>query len=111
MIASTEAILYGLSQGLDMQTMLDVVNVSTGQNTATNDKFPNRILPATFNAGFATALNTKDVNLFLENAREAGTPTHVANTVGRIWNEADKALPSSDFTLVYEHLRNEINTS
>ena len=111
MIASTEAILYGLSQGLDMQTMLDVVNVSTGQNTATNDKFPNRILPATFNAGFATALIAKDVNLFLENASEAGTPTHVANTVGRIWNEADKALPSSDFTLVYEHLRNEINTS
>lgn len=105
MVASTEAVLYGLSQGLDMKTMLDVVNVSTGQNTATSDKFPNRILTESFDAGFATALLTKDVNLFLKNAKAAGTPTRVADTVGEIWNETNEALPDSDFTLVYKHLR------
>ena len=111
MVASTEAILYGLSQGLDMQTMLNVLNVSTGQNTATNDKFPNRILTGTFDAGFATALITKDVNLFIENARAAGTPTQVADIVGGIWDETNKALPGSDISLVYEHLRNSIDAA
>lgn len=105
MVASTEAVLYGLSQGIDMKTMLDVVNVSTGQNTATADKFPKRILTETFDAGFATALLTKDVNLFLDNAREAGTPTKVAETVTEIWDDTNAALPGSDFTLVYKHLR------
>lgn len=105
MVASAEAVLYGLSQGLDMKTVLDVVNVSTGQNTATADKFPNRILTETFDAGFATALLAKDVNLFLDNAREAGAPTRVAQVITEIWDETDDALPGSDFTLVYKHLR------
>ena len=105
MVASTEAVLYGLSQGLDMKTLLDVVNVSTGQNTATADKFPNRILIETFDAGFATALLTKDVDLFVENAKAAGTPTRVADTVSGIWNETNEALPQSDITLVYKYLR------
>ena len=105
MAASTEAVLYGLSQGIDMKTILDVVNVSTGQNTATADKFPKRILTETFNTGFATALLTKDVNLFLDNAREAGTPTKIAQTISEVWDETNEALPGSDITMVYKYLR------
>ena len=105
MLATTEAILYGLSQGLDMKTMLDVVNVSSGQNTAISEKFPNRILTETFDAGFATALLTKDVNLFRDNAEAAGTPTRVADVISSIWNETNETLPGSDFTLVYKLMR------
>ena len=105
MVASTEAVLYGLSQGIDMKTILDVVNVSTGQNTATADKFPKRILTETFDTGFATALLTKDVNLFLDNAREAGTPTKIAQAISEVWDETNEALPGSDITMVYKYLR------
>jgi len=103
--ATTEAMLYGLSQGLDMQTMLDVVNVSTGQNTATKEKFPNRVVTETFQAGFATALLAKDINLFLENAHAAGTPTEVADTVGKVWNDTDETLPGSDIMALYLLMR------
>ncbi len=105
MAASSEAVLYGLSQGVDMQTILDVVNVSTGQNTATADKFPKRILTETYDAGFKTKLLTKDVNLFLRNAKAAGTPITIASTLAAIWNGADAALPDSDFTRIYEYIR------
>ena len=105
MAASTEAVLYGLSQGIEMKTILDVVNVSTGQNTATADKFPKRILTETFDTGFATALLTKDVKLFLENAREARTPTKIAQAISEVWDDANEALPGSDITMVYKHLR------
>lgn len=105
LVATTEAMLYGLSQGLDMKTMLDVVNVATGQNTATKEKFPNRVLTETFHAGFATALLAKDINLFVDNAHAAGTPTRVADTVGAVWNETDETLPGSDIMAIYKLLR------
>lgn len=105
MAATTEAVLYGLSQGIDMKTILDVVNVSTGQNTATADKFPKRILTETFDAGFKTKLLSKDVSLFLKNAEEAGTPHEIGSLLADIWSRVDKARPDSDFTLVYQYLR------
>lgn len=105
MSATSEAVLYGLSQGIDMKTMLDVVNVSTGQNTATSDKFPKRVLTETFDAGFKTKLLTKDVNLFMKNAKAAGTPVTLASTVAAIWNGADATLPDSDFTRIFEYIR------
>ena len=36
--ASCEALHFGQTQGLDLQKMCDVINVSTGMNTATLDK-------------------------------------------------------------------------
>jgi len=105
MAATSEAMLYGLSQGLDMKVMLDVVNASTGQNTATSDKFPKRILTESFDAGFKTALLAKDVRLYLENAKAAGTPDQVGSLISEIWNGCDGSLPNSDFTRVFQFIR------
>ncbi len=65
----------------------------------------------TFDAGFAPALIIKDINLFIENAKAASTPTQVADIVGRIWDETNEALPGSDISLVYKHLRNSIEAA
>ena len=105
MAATTEAMLFGLSQGLEMKTMLDVVNVSTGQNTASRDKFPERVLTGTFDAGFKSALLAKDVKLYLENTRNAETPNDVAGLISKIWTACDESRPGSDFTRVYEFIR------
>jgi 3-hydroxyisobutyrate dehydrogenase len=101
MAATSEAMAFGLEQGLTMKTILDVVNVSTGRNTATSDKFVNRILTGTYDAGFKTRLLAKDVRLFAENARAAGTPIEIAHVVADIWQRADKAMPEADFTRIY----------
>jgi 3-hydroxyisobutyrate dehydrogenase len=105
MAATSEAMLFGLAHGLDMKTMLDVVNVSTGRNTATSDKFVNRVLTGTFDAGFYTALMSKDVQVYLQGARQAHTPDGVAQAIGEVWQAADRALPGSDFTRIYEFLK------
>ena len=104
MAATSEAVAFGLSQGIEMKSLLDVVNVSTGRNTATSDKFPNRVLTGSYDAGFKTKLLTKDGGLFLDNAKAAGTPTAVAETVVDLWRRCDAALPESDFTRIYEFL-------
>ena len=38
--ATSEALAFGAAHGLDLATMIDVLNVSTGRNSATVDKFP-----------------------------------------------------------------------
>ena len=100
--ATSEAIAFGVAEGLDMQAMLDVVNVSSGRNTATADKFPNRVITGTFDAGFRTQLMNKDVALFLESAVAAGTSAVVADAVGRQWAAAHEAMPGSDFSEIWK---------
>ncbi len=103
MAATSEAVLFGQSQGLDMKTILDVVNVSTGMNTATRDKFPQQILSEKFAAGFFAELMNKDIQLYLENAKAAGTPVRVGSEVASIWQSCtDQLEPQSDMTLIYD---------
>ncbi|MBO6521958.1 MAG: NAD(P)-dependent oxidoreductase [Rhodospirillales bacterium] len=103
--ASSEAITYGMSQGVEMKTILDAVNVSTGRNTATMDKFPKRILTGTYDCGFATKLQSKDMNLFVKEAKAAGTPLTVASVVASVWNGCDALKPGSDISRIYDYIR------
>ena len=100
--ATSEAVAFGAAAGLDMQVMLDVINVSSGRNTASADKFPNRVVTGSFDAGFRTQLMNKDVALFLDSVANAGTSAVVADAVGRVWAEANAAMPGSDFTEVWK---------
>lgn len=105
MAASSEAVLFGLAHGVDMKTIIDVVKVSTGNNTAIEDKFPNRILPGTYDAGFFAELLNKDVRLYNEFVQEAGTSNLMGERVAEVWNLVENSLPpQSDFTRVFEVL-------
>ena len=109
MTATSEAIVFGLSHSLDMKTMLDVANVSTGQNSATQDKFPNRILTSTYDAGFRMALMDKDVALYLSEAKSAGTPASLCEQVATYWQKGMKQFPDGDFTEIFKVIRGEID--
>jgi 3-hydroxyisobutyrate dehydrogenase-like beta-hydroxyacid dehydrogenase len=61
MAATSEAVAMGVKAGLDPAVMIDVINAGSGRTTASDGKFPQAILPRTFNYGFATALMLKDV--------------------------------------------------
>jgi 3-hydroxyisobutyrate dehydrogenase len=103
--ASSEAIAFGVRQGIDMKTILDIVNASTGRNTATDDKFPRRIINERYDAGFTAKLQLKDIKLYLENARAAGISDEIASAVVSVWTEMDAALPGADITLMYPYTR------
>jgi 3-hydroxyisobutyrate dehydrogenase-like beta-hydroxyacid dehydrogenase len=99
--ATSEAFALGQAFGLDLPTMLDVVNVSTGRNSATYDKFPNRVLTGTYDTGFHTRLMAKDVRLFNDVALAVGTSHRVSDAVGDVWNAFEKAMPASDFSEIW----------
>ena len=71
---TSEAMVMGVKAGLNPKVMLEVLNTSTGRNSATQDKFPCAILPGTFDFGFATGLSYKDVKLCIDEAEAMGVP-------------------------------------
>jgi 3-hydroxyisobutyrate dehydrogenase len=105
--ASSEALALGRAYGLDLRTMLDVVNVSTGRNTATADKFPNRVLTGTYDTGFHTRLMAKDIRLFNSVAAGVGTSHQVGDAVGAMWNACETAMPASDFSEIWKFVSGE----
>ena len=74
--------------GVDARTLIDVVNASTGRNTATTDKFPQSILPRTFDYGGKLATMYKDVELFFAEARALEVPMWVGAAVVQLWFQA-----------------------
>ncbi|MCP5153435.1 MAG: NAD(P)-dependent oxidoreductase [Ectothiorhodospiraceae bacterium] len=105
MAATSEAVAFGVSVGLDMKTILDVVNVSSGQNTATAEKFPNRVLTEKYDAGFTSRLMLKDVRLYREALAKAGGQGPVSRTVEAMWAAIEAAEPGTDITRLYPFVR------
>jgi 3-hydroxyisobutyrate dehydrogenase-like beta-hydroxyacid dehydrogenase len=102
LLATSEAIAFGRAAGLDMATMLDVLNVSSGQNSATADKFPNHVLTGTFAAGFANSLMAKDVRLYQQAVAARGTPDHLGGVTAEVWQDFADMQPDVDFTRIYQ---------
>jgi 3-hydroxyisobutyrate dehydrogenase-like beta-hydroxyacid dehydrogenase len=101
MAVSCEAIVMGVKAGLDPRIMVDVINAGSGRNTATQDKFPQAILPRSFNYGFTTGLMYKDVKLCLEEAEAQQVPMWVGSAVRQLWQYANAEFgPDSDFTSI-----------
>lgn len=101
MAATSEAIAFGAANGLDLKTIVDVVNASTGQNTATSDKFPNRIINRV-PAGFSTRMMAKDVGLYVENVRRTGTADVIGSLVHSLYARLEAEEPASDFLRIWE---------
>jgi 3-hydroxyisobutyrate dehydrogenase-like beta-hydroxyacid dehydrogenase len=104
MAATTEAMIVGAKAGLDARTMIDVLNASSGRNTATTDKFPRSVLDRSFDFGFRTVLLHKDVKLCRTLAEGLGMPFGIGAAVEAAWAHAAAELGDKDFTRIVEVL-------
>jgi len=102
--ATAEALLFGRAQGLEMKTMLDVVNVSTGASAASQGKYMRNVLPGTFDSGFGADQMAKDLRLYREALAAAGTAGMIGNDVAALWQSAAADLGAGDHTRVFEFL-------
>ena len=102
---AAEAVIAGQRFGLDPATMISILNASTGRNTGTDSKFPNNVLPRTFNSGFALGLMAKDLRLALEVARSGGAPAGLLEKTAQMWAAAEQQLGGkADNTEVVKYL-------
>lgn len=98
---SSEAMVMGAKAGLDPKIMLEVINASSGRNSATQDKFPRSILPGTFDYGFGTGLAYKDVRLCIDEAENLGVPMVVGAAVRQMLAVTNSVYgESSDYTSI-----------
>lgn len=102
--ATAEALLFGRAQGLELKTMLDVVNVSTGGSAASQGKYMRNVLPGTFDSGFGADQMAKDLRLYREALAAAGTAGMIGNDVAALWQSAAADLGAGDHTRVFEFL-------
>jgi 3-hydroxyisobutyrate dehydrogenase len=93
LLSTAEVMAAGQRFGLDPQVMIDVFNRSSGQSRSTSSKWPDFVLPGTFNSGFALALMLKDMRIALGLTGQVGAADRLSRSSLEIWADAADALP------------------
>ncbi len=105
MVSAYEALVLGAKAGLDPDQMVDIINVSTGRNSATVDKVPRAILPGTFDYGASIRTIHKDVSLGLDEAQALAVPMWMGQTVRQAWAFAiTQGGEDLDFTALIKYM-------
>ena len=86
--ATAEAVVLGVRAGLDPRLLLEVLNASTGANWATANRFPSIIEGDYLEGGLSNDLMAKDLDLYLDLARENGAPALIGSTTRALFGVA-----------------------
>lgn len=76
-----EAMTLGAKAGLDPEQMLEVINASSGRNSATETKIPNHVLNRNFDYGGAMYIIEKDLELWRREAEAYQTPMWLGSNI------------------------------
>lgn len=101
---TSEALTFGASYDLDMQAMLDVINASSGRTQRSEIMFPTSIVTGTFDYGARGEITRKDVGLFVEEARQAGSPVMISQVVERLYQEFVEKYPNTDYSYLHKYI-------
>jgi len=101
LVATSEAVAFGVNEGLDMEVMLEVLNGSSGRSAATGDKFPNHVLTGRYASGFTNSLMAKDVQLYLRAVIDQDGAATVGAVTAAVWDAFATREPGVDFTRIY----------
>ena len=102
-VATSEAMLAAKRFGLDLETFVDVVNVSTGQNFMTDKVMKDHVIGEQYATGFAMGLLVKDVGIANELLDAVKMDAPLSKLVHKRWQEAlDKKEFSADNTEAYQ---------
>lgn len=105
MAAAAEAFALGTKLGLNPQTLLDVISVSSGNSYALTAKMPNFVFKRNFAPGFAIDLQYKDLELATQTAKEVKVPMLLTNLAQQIFEQARAAgLGREDISAVIKPL-------
>jgi 3-hydroxyisobutyrate dehydrogenase-like beta-hydroxyacid dehydrogenase len=97
--ATSEAVAFAASVGLDMATVLEVLNASSGRSAASSEKFVHHVLTGTYSSGFANTLMAKDLDLYLEAI--GSRPGPIGEVTAEVWRRFATAEPGVDSTRIH----------
>ncbi|KPL88156.1 NAD(P)-dependent oxidoreductase [Herpetosiphon geysericola] len=97
-MANIEALAFGVANGVEAETIRNVLLNATASNYLLERWLPETIFSGDYNKGFAAELLAKDLNAVMDTARASGVPLWAGGLAQQMW-VAQKALdPRSDYT-------------
>lgn len=88
LVATCEAVLFGIKSGLDATVLLDMLNASTARSFTSETIVGKAILDRKFDFGFRMDLMRKDLRLFLTEAEAVGVPTFATSVSKQFFDHA-----------------------
>jgi 3-hydroxyisobutyrate dehydrogenase-like beta-hydroxyacid dehydrogenase len=80
-----EALTLGAKAGLGAEQMLEVINASSGRNTATEWLIPNHVLNRAFDFGGANYIIAKDLDLWRQEVEAFQTPMQLGMSLRTLY--------------------------
>ena len=104
LLASFEAVAVGLKAGIDMESIVAIINQGSGSNFHTQKIFPAYIIPGRFEGTGAVEIGVKDVKLFLEEASRLDAKTPMAASVSALQvSAAESGAPGRDTMTLFHY--------
>lgn len=105
LLAVSEALAIAERMELDTGIFTDVLNASSGRNVASETKLKQFIIPRDFAAGFALALQAKDIATAAKLKEATGVDAQLLALCDSVWKQAvAQAEPGADNTTIYRHV-------
>ena len=105
LVATGEAMLFGIKAGLDARQMVEMLNASTARSFTSEQILAGTVMSREFDFGFRLDLMRKDVRLFLAEAENAGAPAFTSSVVKQFFDQAlNEGDPARDMTHVVQVL-------
>ncbi|MBT5498188.1 MAG: NAD(P)-dependent oxidoreductase [Alphaproteobacteria bacterium] len=109
LVMTSEALSYGEKGGLDLDTMLEVVNASSGQNFSTAQLFPAYVATGKYDdAGAAARIIEKDLGLFVKGSQSDDTVNETIEAAYERLMSFAESGPDRDMAWMYPYIRDEI---
>jgi 3-hydroxyisobutyrate dehydrogenase len=103
--ANAEALVLGVSAGVDVLTLAKIIGVSSGANWQLSNVFPLRVWDGSFTPGFMTDLLLKDLGLALDLGAENGVPMRLTDLAQAMYEQVRAAGHGrDDYSAVVEQI-------
>jgi 3-hydroxyisobutyrate dehydrogenase len=104
-VATMEGVLLGKTFGLEPDTIVDILNASSGRSNASEVKMKQFVLSETFNSGFALGLMAKDIRIASDLAAELGMNLENLSSTATTWEKAATTLGAAvDHTEILKYI-------
>lgn len=94
LIASVEALAIGRRFGIEADTIVDVLNASSGRSNTSEAKLKQFVISESFASGFSLGLMAKDVRTAVDLGTALDMAMPLSGAVREAWSEAEKRLGS-----------------
>jgi 3-hydroxyisobutyrate dehydrogenase-like beta-hydroxyacid dehydrogenase len=98
-----EALAMTSKAGLDPKVVLDVINVSSGRNSATEALLAEQMLTRAFRGGARLDIMHKDISLAVAEADRVKAASLVGSAVQQAWTLASNDDGEQDFTNIFRY--------